>query len=107
MATNLADVPAIASQISAAAEEDESEEALQRRIERVKAERERLAKIEELSKVEEELERRLAAKRGAESSQLRTISLVVLSGWKETHPSRDLPITSQHLANLLECASIY
>jgi hypothetical protein len=71
---NLADLPAIAStQNPATTEEDESEEALQRRIQRVKTERERLAKIDELSKLEEELERKLAAKRGTEGSQSKVI----------------------------------
>jgi F0F1-type ATP synthase epsilon subunit len=53
----------------AASDEEESEEELQRRINRIKAERERLARINELSRIEAGLETKLAAKKRKESDR--------------------------------------
>jgi hypothetical protein len=51
-----------------AAEDDDSIEALQKRLQGVKEEREGLAKMDKLSKLEEELERRIALKMAGKSS---------------------------------------
>lgn len=52
-----------------ASNEEESEEELKWRINRIKVERERLARIDELSRIEAGLETKLAAKKRKESNR--------------------------------------
>lgn len=63
LAANSADAPAPATSAMNPSSEEESEESLRHRIQRVKEERQRLGRINELAKLEDELERRLLAKR--------------------------------------------
>jgi hypothetical protein len=58
-----APAPATSGMNPSSEEEEESEESLRHRIQRVKEERQRLGRINELAKLEDELERRLLAKR--------------------------------------------
>jgi len=58
-----APAPAPSTMNPSSVNEDENEESLRRRIQRIKDERQRLGRINELAKLEDELERKLLAKR--------------------------------------------